>query len=1528
MQRGGIMKKSISSSKKLFVLLILFLAIFLKTENVFAATTVTDFNGLKNAIETGTDDEINVQGNINVTETLKVNRDVKISGGGVETSKLSALGSIENILKVENGKKLTIENITLDGNKQARLIYSNGGILKITNSNLKNGCPGNNATANPGGGILLKGGSLTATNSDFKGNTPGTTQGLGAGDGDVNGGAIYSGNTPADITITGGSFENNEVKAYGHGAAIYQENGKLIVDGTSFKNNKGHVEGGNAGTQGVCIHTRDKVTATISNVNAEIAKGFNTGGFLRSLGSDVTVTKSTFTIAGLGDGYGYSGGAFCFENGKSNVTGSTFTCTGSKLFHAGGFIDIVGSGTHVIDNNTMTGAGNDNNSAIASFGGAISVEQGATATVTIKDNTITKSTASDNGGAIATGTYLETKIPKTKPGEPPIPKDTTAIVTMSGNKISNSGLIMWKGGAGGAIFVGKGARVTASGDQIKDTKAPYGGGVYNEGTLTINGGASLTGGIALSLGGEIYNNGELTVDDATITGNFVGGAWWNGNPHPSKPNEYGGVNIYAEKDVTITPNATIATDKDVRVLDGQSKILLTGALTKEIDVSVSEVAGGNEKAKRRVGYVVAQGTNGYTVTKSDAKFLHYIGKNKKNDDGSLDMSHYTNQHRAAYDDHTSTGTWDFVLDKDNKQVVLGQRVKLIYHGNLGKFGTKDSEEKLVDVYKSGNFWEGQLEEYKVADPTRDKYSFMAWYFWKDGDSAEDTENSIQNIKKPDGFTNDLFDFSKVTFQNNVADTDKIITPNIINTYAGWSENVSIPVLKEWIDTEEADKTDVTVTLKGGVEDKSVTLTNANQYNDIFDDLPVFTKSYEGEEKNMNLRFEPKTYSVVETPIAGFTTSYSPQSMIANQVAEISRFVVTNKKTFKVTYEFKSEDSSKTLPKGVTDQLPKEEIDKENGATVKPSKSSFTDVTDGDGTWSFKSWDENSKTINKSDVTFIGTWTFAKIPGTKYKVTYEFKPEDASKTLPEAVTNQKPADQTGVANGTKITPATFTDVTDGEDTWTFKGWDPTEQTINKADIHFVGTWTLAAKPQPKTGSVYVKYVDEKGTGIAEKTELKKAAPVGEEYSATPKTIEGYEYLKLDDNSAPEKGTVAEGEKTVVYVYKKTTPQPKTGSVYVKYITEDGKVLEEEKYVLENAEVGKKYTTEQKKFKGYEFSKMAEYSAAAEGEVIEVDLHVVYVYKKVEEQPPVEKVITKYVDENGINIIPPKEGDHPKKDFTGYEFVETTVSKTDNSKTITHHYKKIEGKIPPIDFSNIIIFKKSEPVSDDSLLNKYDHKAYMFGYPDWTFRPERNMTRAEATAMFARLLKNYPKTYVKYNLPYRDVFEDDWYYLAVGFMTEKNIITGYEDGTFRPNSPITRAEFATMASKFDSLAKGGGKSFVDVDESHWAFMYINSAFKRGWVTGYEDGTFKPDRNISRAEVVTITNKMLDRYCDKEFVINHRDLLIKFTDLDESYWAYFNIMEATHGHDYTRRGNGIDEWWHRLNGEEFRFVVVGRK
>lgn len=227
--------------------------------------------------------------------------------------------------------------------------------------------------------------------------------------------------------------------------------------------------------------------------------------------------------------------------------------------------------------------------------------------------------------------------------------------------------------------------------------------------------------------------------------------------------------------------------------------------------------------------------------------------------------------------------------------------------------------------------------------------------------------------------------------------------------------------------------------------------------------------------------------------------------------------------------------------------------------------------------------------------------------------------------------------------------------------------------------------------------------------------------------------------------------------------------------------------------------------------------------------------------------------------------------------------------------------------------------------DSKLNLVDHLAYMKGYPNLTFGPDRNMTRAEVTMMFARLLKDRPEANKVYTMPYSDVTKDDWYAFAVSYMTENKLIMGYPDGTFRPNNPISRAEFAAIASRFDQLKPGLSLPFNDVKAGHWAYDVIASAADKGWINGYPDGSFKPENKITRAEVVSTTNRMLNRYADLAFAKAHKTELAPMRDMDESHWAYGAAVEAMNGHDYHRQADGKNETWILLNGKRFTFPMA---
>lgn len=208
-----------------------------------------------------------------------------------------------------------------------------------------------------------------------------------------------------------------------------------------------------------------------------------------------------------------------------------------------------------------------------------------------------------------------------------------------------------------------------------------------------------------------------------------------------------------------------------------------------------------------------------------------------------------------------------------------------------------------------------------------------------------------------------------------------------------------------------------------------------------------------------------------------------------------------------------------------------------------------------------------------------------------------------------------------------------------------------------------------------------------------------------------------------------------------------------------------------------------------------------------------------------------------------------------------------------------------------------------------LNRRDHTAFLVGYAEGTFGPERNMTRAEVTTMFARLLTKQIEADKTYSSTFNDVAKDCWAANYIGYMQQFGIVTGYEDGSFRPDAPVTRAEFAAIASRFEKLTQGS-KSFTDVPDTHWAVKYINFAATRGWVTGYADGTFKPEHSITRAEVAAVTCRLLERSADQTYIRSHIGELRTFADVTESHWAYWYAMEAANGHDYTKSG-GSENW-----------------
>ena len=226
----------------------------------------------------------------------------------------------------------------------------------------------------------------------------------------------------------------------------------------------------------------------------------------------------------------------------------------------------------------------------------------------------------------------------------------------------------------------------------------------------------------------------------------------------------------------------------------------------------------------------------------------------------------------------------------------------------------------------------------------------------------------------------------------------------------------------------------------------------------------------------------------------------------------------------------------------------------------------------------------------------------------------------------------------------------------------------------------------------------------------------------------------------------------------------------------------------------------------------------------------------------------------------------------------------------------------------------IIDEEVPLAETPWLNTEDHYAYIIGYSeDGTVRPNANITRAEVATIFFRLLTDEARDqFWMTSNNFSDVLPNDWYNNAVSTMVNMGIIQGYEDGTFRPNANITRAEFAAIAARF--MASGYGVEddlFTDI-ANHWARESINDAAMAGWINGYEDGTFRPDAAITRAEAVTLVNNVLQRKPDADHML---DSMIKWPDNPEGTWYYEAIQEATNSHDYDLFEDAEYETWTAL-------------
>ena len=589
-------------------------------------------------------------------------------------------------------------------------------------------------------------------------------------------------------------------------------------------------------------------------------------------------------------------------------------------------------------------------------------------------------------------------------------------------------------------------------------------------------------------------------------------------------------------------------------------------------------------------------------------------------------------------------------------------------------------------------------------------------------------------------------------------------------------------------------------------------------------------------------------------------------------------------TYRVVYEWDGAHPSVTPPS----HQDFTSLDDAKNA-VNTAETNFTSNDYTEGTWSFDGWN-TAPTITPDEdshittVTFKGTWTL-----TKYQVTYSWSGNDGvpsdfvDKEPQEGLYNTEAAARTAI-DTVKNTKFTST-VPKGDiaGSWNLTDW--TETPSNSKDGHvttvliaLTGTWNFTPSETKTITSVLNSLVwkffesqygySTEGTFTAT-AKVMSYRPEISSYTAgvavssdnntnTPgtdntKTFTGTVTLKTGDTKQPFTFSAGEGVDNVLEPY----------THYAVYISEDKGNLS-------------KVTYDTTKY-------ILDFATGANSEVLPKSIHIW----------------------TGEDIAEGEEGKEPTP-------VEGTTITFKNIYTYKRHHSSGDS-------GNGGGKKEEKPTveikDDDALgLNNTDHFAYIVGYGNGEVRPQNSITRAEVAAIFFRLLEDDVRdaNYTRQN-KFTDVSNDAWYCSAVSTLSAMGIISGYPDATFRPNASITRAEFAAIATRFDVNGDKTPASFNDIAD-HWAKDEIAVAANNGWVNGYEDGSFRPQNKITRAETMSLVNRVLNR--KPETAEDLLENMTKWTDnADTNAWYYLAVQEATNSHYYEYKENSQYEKWTEL-------------
>lgn len=499
----------------------------------------------------------------------------------------------------------------------------------------------------------------------------------------------------------------------------------------------------------------------------------------------------------------------------------------------------------------------------------------------------------------------------------------------------------------------------------------------------------------------------------------------------------------------------------------------------------------------------------------------------------------------------------------------------------------------------------------------------------------------------------------------------------------------------------------------------------------------------------------------------------------------------------------------------------------------------------------------------------------------------------------------------------------------------KTFEPNDTfTMPDADVILYALWE---EEEPVYVDYEVRYLDKDteeelheittGTGI-----------VGEEITVSAIDIKGYKPVEPTEETL----TLEEGDNVIIFFYEKIEEpeEPEDGSyILINHYTKTGEdgneVLAKTNKVLHQVtsgsavKYGKDYKDDSIIEEGFEFIKsvpesLEVYAPGTTGAAIEYIFNLYYYRDKASytltynpnggsgtmEDETYYEDDTVTVKNNGFTRSGYSfTGWNTEANGSGTSYAVGTTFKIKDNITLYAQWTSSSSPGPGGGGGgggSTVIDDPEVPLAD---LERVDHFAYLIGYPEGDFRPLNNITREEVAVIFYRLLTDESRDeFLSDSNSFTDIEDDRWSNRAISTLYNADIISGYPDGTFKPSEPITRAEFATIAAKFDDLELGGTTKFTDVI-GHWAEEYITSSELKGWINGYPDNTFRPEQDITRAEAVTLINNVLGRIVKKENI--HPDAMF-WPDVSSNDWFFEAVMEASNSHDYIYDEETFEEIW----------------